>query len=238
MAIMPETTSGRPLSDAAYRTLREHILTCRLSPGERLTERSAAAQLDLGLSPVRHALTRLIQDRLVQIVPPKGYRVAPLTVKSVDDLFSVWLLIGPAIARLGVTQASPDQAAELRRLVAEADRALSEEPGSNSAARFIPLADRTFDLLAVAAGNDRLLEVYRSLAGEMSRVWTLVLTADPVQDELLSVTAGWGPAVDRRDGDRAAQLAGGFITASHAAAMRVLRNWPSVRASQVIPLRR
>jgi DNA-binding GntR family transcriptional regulator len=237
MAIEQATTPGRPLSEAAYLTLRSRVLTCRLSPGERLTERTTAAELGLGLSPVRHALTRLIADGLVQVVPPRGYRVAPLTVKSADDLFSVWLLLGPAIARLGVTRADAGQAAELRRLATEGSQALAQPPGLNSAARFISVADAMFDLLAVAAGNDRLLTVYRSLAGEMSRIWTLVLTVDPIQDVLLSATADWRVVIDRRDGDRAAQLAGEFIAVSHAAALRVLRSGPSVRASQVVPLR-
>src|ERR1700760_2220707 len=107
MPIKQATTPGRTLSEAAYDTLRERVLTCKLSPGELITERRAAAELGFGLSPLRHALTRLIQDGLVEVVPAKGYRVAPLTVKSADDLFRVWLLVGPAIARLGVTQADP-----------------------------------------------------------------------------------------------------------------------------------
>jgi DNA-binding GntR family transcriptional regulator len=238
MAIKPATTPGRPLSETAYRTLRERVLTCKLNPGARLTERGTAAELGLGLSPVRHALTRLIQDGLVQVTPFEGYRVAPLTLRSVDDLFNVWLLLGPEIARLGVTQAVPEQAAELRRLAAEADWALAQTPGRDSTAQFIALADNMFHLLAVAAGNDRLREVYLSLAGEMSRVWTLVLTVDPVQDVLLAVTEDWRPVIDHRDGDRAARLAREFIEASHAAALRVLQSRPPASVGQVLPLRR
>jgi DNA-binding GntR family transcriptional regulator len=238
MAIKPATTPGRPMSETAYRTLRERVLTCKLTPGARLTERGTAAELGLGLSPVRHALTRLVQDGLVRLTPLEGYRVAPLTVRSVDDLFNVWLLLGPEIARLGVTQAAPEQAAELRRLATEGSRALTQPPGTDNTARFIALADSMFHLLAVAAGNDRLREVYLSLAGEMSRVWTLVLTADPVQDVLLAVTEDWRPAIDHRDGDRAARLAREFIKASHAAALRVLQSRPPASVGQVLPLRR
>jgi DNA-binding GntR family transcriptional regulator len=238
MAIKQVTPPGRPLCETAYRTLRERVLTCQLNPGDWLTERRTAAELGLGLSPVRHALTRLTQDGLIQVIPLKGYRVAPLTVKSVDDLFNVWLLLGPAIARLGVTQASPDQAAELRRLLADTNGALAQTPGRDGAAQFIVLGDRTFDLLAIAAGNERLLEAYRSLAGQMSRVWTLVLTLDSIQDVRMSATADWCPVIDQQDGDGAAQLARVFIEASHAAALRVLRCGPSVGVSQVVPLRR
>ena len=43
MAIKPATTPGRPMSETAYRTLRERVLTCKLTPGARLTERGTAA---------------------------------------------------------------------------------------------------------------------------------------------------------------------------------------------------
>src|SRR6201994_4723610 len=206
MAIKPATTPGRPMSETAYRMLRERVMTCKLTPGARLTERGTAAELGLGLSPVRHALTRLVQDGLGRLTPPEGHRGAPLPVRSVDDLFNVWLLLGPEIARLGVTQAAPEQAAELRRLATEGSRTLTQPPGMDNTAQFIALADSMFHLLAVAAGNDRLRESCLSPAGEMTRVWTLVLTADPVHDVLLAVTEDWRPAIDHRDGDRAARL--------------------------------
>jgi DNA-binding GntR family transcriptional regulator len=230
------SSPGRSLSDTAYRLLRERILACELGPGERVTERGAAAALDLGLSPVRDALTRLAQDGLVQVIPRKGYRVTPLTLKSVDDLFHTWALLGPEIARLGVARADPEQAAHLVRLADEGSRALVGAPGPQRAARFIDHADALFDLLAVTTGNDKLIEVYRSLSGEMSRVWTVILTADPLVDGAPGL-AGWEQVIERRDGDGAAAIARGFIQASHASAMRVLRRWPSVRDSEVVPLR-
>jgi DNA-binding GntR family transcriptional regulator len=233
----PTRTPGRSLSETAYDALRNRILACELGPGERLTERQTATDLGLGLSPVRDALTRLVQDGLVQVIPRKGYRVAPLTMKSVDDLFHAWVLIGPEIARLGVVRADAEQTAALRRLVAGADQALAMTPTRGRAARFIQLADEMFDLLAIATDNERLLEIYRSLAGEMSRVWTLILTADPEPEVLHAANAGWQPSIEDRDGEHAAQIARAFIQASHVAAMRVLQSWPSVRHSEVVPLR-
>jgi DNA-binding GntR family transcriptional regulator len=229
-------TSGRPLSDTAYQLLRDRILSCELAPGDRLTERGTAEALQLGLSPVRDALTRLAQDGLVQVLPRKGYRVTPLTLKSVDDLFLAWGLIGPEIARLGVARAGADDAARLLRLVTENRQVLDRAPGQSRAARFIELADELFDLLAVLSDNERMLAVYRSLTGEMSRVWTIILRADPAVD-LAGVTADWQELIERRDEDRAADLARRFIRASHTSVMRVLASWPSVRESVVVPLR-
>ena len=238
MASGQSRTPGRSLSGTAYEALRHRIITCELAPGERLTERRTAAELGLGLSPVRDALTRLVQDGLLQVAPRKGYRVTPLTVKSVDDLFTAWVLIGPEIARLGVSRAGLEQGEALRRLFAEIDRALGTAPVHDGATRFIELANEAFDLLAIAADNDRMLEIFRSLAGEMSRLWTVILTADVEHEVLQVANAGWDSIIDEHDGERAAGNAHAFIRASHAAAMRVLRAWPSVRNSEVVPLRR
>lgn len=50
-------TADLPLGEAAFRRLRSDIVACRLTPGQRLTERGLAAELGMGVSPVRDALT-------------------------------------------------------------------------------------------------------------------------------------------------------------------------------------
>lgn len=228
---------GRPLSDAAYRRLRQGVLTGELSPGQRLTERRAAAALDLGLSPVRDALRRLVHDGLVQVTPRAGYRVAPLTAKSVDDLFQAWALLGPEIGRLGVSRAGPEQTKRLRGLATEVGDILRNPMGRERAARFIALADLMFDLLAVCTGNERLVEVYRSLVAEMSRVWAAILITDPMLD-LATAGANWNQALESCDTDRAAAAVRDFIAVSHSAARRTLKSRPTDHGRDVVPLLR
>lgn len=161
-------------------------------------------------------------------------RVVPSATKSVDDLFHTWALVGPEITRLGVARAEPAQASELRDLAVELGHVLTGRPGRERATRFIALADPTFDLLAVATGNERLIEVYRSLVGEMSRVWALILATDPMID-LAGANAGWNRAIEHGDADRAASGAHEFIATSHAAARRIVRPRPG---DPVVLLRR
>src|SRR3954447_11474126 len=97
------------LGEAAYRRLRGDIIACRLAPGQRLTEKQLAADTGFGLAPIRDALTRLDHEGLVRTLPRKGYQVTPLTLKSVDDLFTLWRIVGPEIVRLGVRDATADQ---------------------------------------------------------------------------------------------------------------------------------
>ena len=49
------------LGEAAYRRLRADIMSCRIAPGERLTERQLIESTGFGASPIRAALTRLDQ---------------------------------------------------------------------------------------------------------------------------------------------------------------------------------
>ncbi len=121
------------LGEAAYRRVRGDIISCRLAPGQRLTEKQLATDIGLGISPVRDALTRLSHEGLVLTLPRKGYQVAPLTPKSIDDLFVVWEIVGPELVRLGIRQATEEQIAAAKAGFKGLDR-LAGEGGRRSQA--------------------------------------------------------------------------------------------------------
>lgn len=140
--------AGSPVSlgEAAYRRVREEIITCRLAPGSRLTERRLASDTGFGVSPIRAALTRLTQEGLIRTLPRKGYQVAPLTPKSIDDLFVVWEMVGPELIRLGLRQIGREQ-------LEAAKAAFDELDGSNlgraeTAMRDIDVVNAAFEILA------------------------------------------------------------------------------------------
>ena len=80
--------TGPPLSlaDEAYVELRRRLTRCEIAPGTAFTARAVAADLGLGLTPVREALLQLGRERLVDTVPRRGYVAAPLTPARVDDI--------------------------------------------------------------------------------------------------------------------------------------------------------
>ncbi|MEV7976801.1 GntR family transcriptional regulator [Streptomyces sp. NPDC086519] len=227
-----------PSSEAVYRMLRNRIMSCELVPGQLLTERRSAVELGLGLLPVRDALTRLVRDGLVQAVPPNAYRITPLTPKSVNDLLTVWELLGPEMAALGTSRADPEQAAELRQLVVDGNTTLAGPLDRDRVVRFVDITERVFGLLAIASRNDRLIEVYRSLAGETWRVLTLILIAADSVDTFLAAGVTWDSTFDRRDGLTATRIIRDVTAATHASAMLVLGDLPKTGEGVVLPLRR
>lgn len=221
------------LSEAAYRRLRSDIIACRLPPGRRLTEKQLAADFGVSIAPLRDALTRLDHEGLVRTLPRKGYQVAPLTPKSIDDLFVVWQIVGPELVRLGIRQAGEEQIAAARAAFDELDRVAHQEGGEQSASRDIEVVNATFAILAEATGNSYLINIFQRLMGDMSRIRTLLLTAD-------EPPTGPGPGehwvrrvLAERDPDAAAADARRYIQGVHQRVLQVVGRWPSVMASEV-----
>ncbi|MFD5544879.1 GntR family transcriptional regulator [Streptomyces sp. NPDC127079] len=225
-------------SETVYRMLRNRIMTCELVPGQMLTARGCAVELGLGLCTIRDALTHLARDGLVQTVPHNGYRITPLTLKSVNDLSALWALLCPELAALGISRADPKQVAELRRLMTDATTALAGPLDRDHIVRFIDLTGRAFDLLAVASHNEQFVEVYRSLASELWRIFTVILIAADSVDTLQATTATWHSAIDRRDGLTATRIVREVTTATRASAMDVLGDCPKIGDNVVVPLGR
>ena len=228
-----------PLGEVAHRRIRTDILACRLAPGQRLTERGLAAELGMGISPIRDALTRLDHEGLVRTMPRKGYQVKPLTIMSVDKLFEFWTILGPELARRGVSAAS---AAQLEQAVACADELsqLREDEGDirEVALRGEELSSRLFHMLADFTGNEYLINAYNQTTSELSRVWTLVIDSQLLEaGRPLGPFDEWRDAAIRRDAEAIAELTRRHIDQGHTRVLRTLARWPSVINSEVVPLR-
>lgn len=83
----------RTISESIYRRIRQDILWMQLAPGSPLRSDDLRARYDVGVSPLREALTRLASERLVTSVGQRGFRVAPLTPYDVEDTLLTRLVI-------------------------------------------------------------------------------------------------------------------------------------------------
>ncbi|GKQ39166.1 hypothetical protein ALMP_56950 [Streptomyces sp. A012304] len=228
----PEPVS---LGDAAYRQLRADIVSCRIIPGRRLTERSLAESTGFGISPIRDALTRLSHEGLVRTLPRKGYQVTPLTLKSVDDLFTLWRIVGPETVRLGVQDATAEQRRQIITAFSTA------KPGSDEAdeqaMRRVEAATAAFASLAAATDNDYLISVHDRLQNDITRVLALIMTEADTSMPDPSINGELIKLLERRDGDAAAARARDYIGDLHARVLRILTRWPSVVASEITSMR-
>src|ERR1700712_5822076 len=80
-----ERSLGTSARDQAYAHLRRAIVGAELEPGRRLSENQLAELIGVARTPVRGALARLRDDRLVAIVPQLGTFVTFIDEDAVAD---------------------------------------------------------------------------------------------------------------------------------------------------------
>ncbi len=76
------------LRTKVYRSLRLDIVSGRIRGGTRLTENEVADSLNVSRTPVREALQKLSQEKLLTAIPKAGYMVEDLSDNDIQDLFT------------------------------------------------------------------------------------------------------------------------------------------------------
>jgi GntR family transcriptional regulator, carbon starvation induced regulator len=82
---MNETVS-QTLAGQVLALMRSDILELRLQPGSKLLFDALREKYDVGLSPLRESLSRLVVEGLVVGEDRRGFRVAPMTEEDYADL--------------------------------------------------------------------------------------------------------------------------------------------------------
>ena len=71
------TAIPQPTAIDGYRWLKNDIIRGVYQPDEKLRMSLLTSRYELGVGPLREALSQLVAERLVTVVNQKGYRVAP-----------------------------------------------------------------------------------------------------------------------------------------------------------------
>jgi DNA-binding GntR family transcriptional regulator len=102
------------LADGVYEQIRMLIMNHGIAPGARVNIDEIARELDVSGTPVREALARLESEELVSRLPLRGYRVTELlTLREVDDLYSLRLMLEPPSAAKAAAAMTDAHAAAL-----------------------------------------------------------------------------------------------------------------------------
>lgn len=94
------------LSEKVYKALKQDIIRGVHPPGEPLVEKELAKRYRASRTPVREAALRLQEDRLLQIVPNRGYFVSPITLQELNDVYEFRIAIECEAAELAARKAT------------------------------------------------------------------------------------------------------------------------------------
>lgn len=157
----------RTLAQEAYDRLEEMIVTLRLAPGSQVSESNLSERLDIGRTPLREALQRLAEDRLLEIVPRKGIRISEINLRKHLSLLETRRVLDRLIAVCASRRASSKARARLRTCAVT----MHEAAADNKLSEFLQ-TDRRFDeIMARAAENPFAAEAVSSLHAHCRRFW-------------------------------------------------------------------
>jgi DNA-binding GntR family transcriptional regulator len=116
MSNKKEQIKPPPLNETAYQKIKELILTLKLAPGERVDEERLVKSLSIGRTPIREALFRLNAEKLVAVLPGRGFFIREITLSSLKDLFETMLILERSAVALAAKRIRPDRIEYLRKL--------------------------------------------------------------------------------------------------------------------------
>jgi DNA-binding GntR family transcriptional regulator len=198
------------LTDRAYERIRHDIISCTIAPGSEVSEAQLCTQYSLGKAGVRVALTKLSHDGLVRAIPRRGYRVVPVTLQDIQDVFELRLMLEPAAARMAAGKVDT----RALKVYDEVCRSGYEPGDARSTGRYLE-ANKAFHVaIARATGNARLAGAIEHLLDQMTRLLHLGLGLRKGGQELQHEHKSLVKALARGDGETAERICREQIEAS------------------------
>ncbi len=189
------------LNERICQGIRNDILLGVYHPGEKLDVNKLVSEYGVSRTPIRDALNVLQREGLIEILPRIGYFVSRITIKDVEDVFQLRLIVETASAELAAHMISEEELNDLENLTSR------YMIGDVQSYKNFLAENRVFHYrIALATGNRRIAEVVDNLLNQMYRLLILRLDLRENADEMLMEHHRLLDAFRRRDA-AAARLA-------------------------------
>lgn len=199
------------LAEEAYNDLRGRLLLGELQSGVLMTEPEICELTGLGKAPVRAALAELRHDRLIDIVPRRGFFVRPWSAAESQDLMAARALLEPNVCALAARHRSDEDLAAIDAILAQ-----SESAALDKDRRGLVLLDHDFHVaIAVASGNKVFVEMVAALKNRSHHQWQMSAHASEFISRVLRDHRAIRAALADRNPEAAEQAMRGHIGAVH-----------------------
>jgi DNA-binding GntR family transcriptional regulator len=216
-ALTEPAPASLSLAERAYLALRDRLITLDIRPGEPIDDLRIAGELEVGRTPVREALKRLEEDRLVVAYPRRGTFATGVDITDLAHINEIRVALEPLAAARAAQHITAEQTVVMRDLLGQL-KAAHKSRGDRTDLMRLDLA--VHRAMYRACGNPHLESVlirYHNLA---TRIFCLFLDRLPDVAGHINEHVGLLTAIVNRNPDEAERLARahvlGFETAVRA----------------------
>lgn len=199
----------RPLSGAqsslsyeVYKELEQSILDGTFQAGDSLIETKLSEQLGVSRTPIREALRQLEHEELVRTIPNKGAVVIGISVKDIEDMYTIRIAIEGLSAQWAAESATAEQIEQLKEIVE-----LQEfYAGKNEPLQIWQLDSRFHTLLYSICGSRILKHTLSNFHNYVQKAREMSISAEGCINALVSEHRAIYEAIAARRADRAKEL--------------------------------
>jgi len=159
---LEQLPESRTLAGRTYDSIKTQIIDGSLAQGTKIVESDLALKYGISRGPLREAIHRLEQIKLIVRIPHAGSRVVSLDIKMMGDIYTARECLEGMAARLAARHMADDEIQSMHDLLELHAESINETAGK---AYFQREGDIDFHYrIAVASQNQWILE---NLNGEL-----------------------------------------------------------------------
>lgn len=84
-----DLTQNVPLKVSIYEAFRKTIVLGDIPAGQRINEKEFATVLNTSRTPIRYALGKLVEEKLVEYIPQRGMIVKGISIKDAYEIYDI-----------------------------------------------------------------------------------------------------------------------------------------------------
>lgn len=160
------------LSEKIFKVFRDRIVYMEYPPEMNLSEKELCKEFGVSRTPLREALRKLEEMKLVTVIPRYGTYVSSIDINEIRCAFEVKIKLEGLAGQVAAKRITTDKMGELKNII---DRicSLSKEDERN---KFIELDSQFHEIIYESTQNPILQEFLENLHSRCARLWMASLS--------------------------------------------------------------
>jgi len=190
------------LPEKIFKVLRDRIVYLEYAPGRLLPEKDICEEFKVSRTPIREAIQKLKEMKLVTVIPRFGTYVSSVDINEIRLAFEVKIKLEGLAGEVAAKRITLDKLGELKSLIEKGDGLLKE--GGHR--HLIEIDSQFHEIMYKATQNPILLEILENLHARCARLWNSalgeVIPLATIIDQLKEIYS----CLEKRDSTKARQL--------------------------------
>ncbi|WML51260.1 GntR family transcriptional regulator [Neobacillus sp. PS3-12] len=160
---------GVNAKEFAYNEIKEQILTLKLIPGTKLSEKSMSDQLQISRTPIREAFLKLAQEELLEIIPQSGTFVSLINSDYAEEARFVREKLETAVILLACDIGTRESLFNLEANLKIQELLACDKNGIAQKGNFFDLDEKFHKEFFEMTGKRRTWQMMQNINGHLNR---------------------------------------------------------------------